>query len=50
MTSFKNNPRSLKRASERASELLPNLYYTDTDSAYLDGPLPDSLVDPIILG
>ncbi len=38
MSQFKNNP------------LLPNLYYTDTDSAYFDGPLPDSMVDPKRLG
>jgi len=30
MSQFKNNP------------LLPNLYYTDTDSLYFDGPLPSA--------
>ena len=38
MSQFKNNNN------------LPNLYYTDTDSAYFDGPLPDSMVDPKRLG
>jgi len=38
MSQFKNNPN------------LPNLYYTDTDSLYFDGPLPDSMVDPKRLG
>ena len=38
MSQFKNNP------------LFPNLYYTDTDSLYFDGPLPDYLVDPKRLG
>ena len=38
MSQFKNNPN------------LPNLYYTDTDSLYFDGPLPDHLVDPTKLG
>src|SRR6266498_3834613 len=38
MSQFKNNPN------------LPNLYYSDTDSAYFDGPLPDSMVDPKRLG
>jgi len=38
MSQFKNNPN------------LPNLYYTDTDSAYFDGPLPDSMVDSTVLG
>jgi len=38
MSQFKNNP------------ALPNLYYTDTDSAYFDGPLPDSFISPTILG
>jgi DNA polymerase elongation subunit (family B) len=27
-----------------------NLYYTDTDSLYLDGPLPNHMVDPSRLG
>jgi len=40
MSQFKNN------------KDFPNLYYTDTDSAYFDGdgPLPDSMVDPKRLG
>ena len=38
MSEFKNNP------------LLPNLYYTDTDSAYFDGPLPDNFISQSILG
>jgi len=38
MSQFKNNP------------ALPNLYYTDTDSACFDGPLPDSFISPTILG
>jgi hypothetical protein len=38
MSQFKNN------------SLLPNLYYSDTDSVYFDGPLPDSMVDPKRLG
>lgn len=37
MSQFKNNPNF-------------NLYYSDTDSAYFDKPLPDHLVDPIGLG
>jgi len=32
MSQFKNNPN------------LPNLYYTDTDSIYLDGPLPKNFI------
>jgi hypothetical protein len=27
-----------------------NLYYTDTDSAYFDGPIPDSFISNTILG
>jgi DNA polymerase type B, organellar and viral len=38
MSEFKNNPN------------LPNLYYSDTDSLYFDGPLPDSFISPTILG
>jgi DNA polymerase elongation subunit (family B) len=38
MSQFKNNPN------------LPNLYYSDTDSVYFDGPLPDHMVDPTRLG
>jgi len=38
MTHFKNN------------KDLPNLYYTDTDSAYFDGPLPDSVISENELG
>jgi len=38
MSQFKNNP------------VLPNLYYSDTDSAHFDGPLPDSFISPTILG
>jgi len=38
MSQFKNNPN------------LPNLYYTDTDSTYFDGPLPDHLVSSTDLG
>jgi hypothetical protein len=38
MAQFKNNP------------LLPNLYYTDTDSAYFDGPIPDSYISNTELG
>ena len=37
MTFFKNNPNI-------------NLYYSDTDSAYVDSPLPDELVDNKTLG
>jgi DNA polymerase elongation subunit (family B) len=29
---------------------LPRLYYTDTDSAYFDGPLPDSFISSTELG
>jgi|SRR5882672_1915698 len=29
---------------------LPNLYYTDTDSLYFDGPLPEHYVNPTELG
>jgi len=38
MSQFKNNP------------AFPNLYYTDTDSVYFDGPLPDSFISPNELG
>ena len=38
MSQFKNNPN------------LPNLYYTDTDSIYFDGPLPDSFINDTELG
>jgi len=38
MSQFKNNP------------LFPNLYYTDTDSVYFDGPLPDHFISPTELG
>jgi hypothetical protein len=38
MSQFKNN------------QSLPRLYYTDTDSLYFDGPLPDSFIDPTELG
>lgn len=38
MSQFKNNP------------TLPNLYYTDTDSLYFDGPLPEEFVDSKRLG
>ena len=38
MSQFKNNI------------LLPNLYYSDTDSLYFDGPLPDSFISNIELG
>ena len=38
MSQFKNNPN------------LPNLYYSDTDSAYFDGPLPDSFISNTELG
>jgi len=38
MSQFKNN------------KDLPNLYYTDTDSTYFDGPLPDSFISSTILG
>jgi len=38
MSQFKNNP------------LFPNLYYSDTDSLYFDGPIPDSFISPTILG
>jgi len=38
MSQFKNNPN------------LPNLYYTDTDSAYFDGPLPPSFISNTVLG
>jgi len=41
MSQFKNNPRLWR---------LPNLYYTDTDSVYFDGPLGDSFVSNTILG
>jgi hypothetical protein len=37
MTQFKNNPNF-------------NLYYTDTDSAYIDRPLPDYMISKTILG
>ena len=37
MSQFKNNP-------------LINLYYTDTDSIYVDKPLPDNLIDSKVLG
>jgi hypothetical protein len=38
MSQFKNN------------NTLPRLFYTDTDSLYFDGPLPDSFIHPTILG
>jgi hypothetical protein len=38
MSQFKNNPN------------FPNLYYTDTDSTYFDGPLPEYLVSSTELG
>jgi len=38
MSQFKNNPS------------FPNLYYSDTDSLYFDGPIPDSFISPTILG
>jgi len=38
MSQFKNNHN------------LPNLYYTDTDSTYFDGPLPDNMVSQTELG
>jgi len=38
MSKFKNN------------QNLPNLYYTDTDSLYFDGPLPDSYISNTKLG
>jgi len=38
MSQFKNNP------------ALPNLYYTDTDSLYFDGPLPQHFISPSELG
>jgi hypothetical protein len=38
MSQFKNNPS------------LPNLYYTDTDSAFFDGPIPDSFISSTKLG
>jgi hypothetical protein len=37
MSQFKNNP-------------LINLYYSDTDSIYVDKPLPDHLIDSKVLG
>jgi hypothetical protein len=37
MSQFKNNPNF-------------NLYYTDTDSTYIDKPLPNHLVDSKVLG
>nr|AWB36247.1 hypothetical protein [Lactarius sp. (in: basidiomycete fungi)] len=37
MTQFKNNPKF-------------NLYYTDTDSIYIDKPLPEDLVNSKVLG
>jgi hypothetical protein len=37
MSQFKNNP-------------LINLYYSDTDSIYVDKPLPDYLIDSKVLG
>jgi hypothetical protein len=41
MSQFKNNPNALAR---------PNLYYSDTDSLYFDGPLPDHFISDTILG
>ena len=38
MSQFKNNP------------LLPNLYYSDTDSVYFDGPLPKEFISNTELG
>jgi len=38
MSQFKNNP------------ILPNLYYSDTDSCYFDGPLPNHFISSTILG
>jgi hypothetical protein len=38
LSKYKNNP------------LLPNLYYTDTDSAHFDGPLPSHFISSTILG
>jgi hypothetical protein len=37
MSQFKNNPDY-------------NLYYTDTDSVYIDKPLADNLIDNKVLG
>lgn len=38
MSQFKNNPN------------LPNLYYSDTDSLYFDGSIPDNFISPTELG
>jgi hypothetical protein len=38
MSQFKNNPN------------LPNLYYSDTDSLYFDGPIDASFINSVILG
>ncbi len=38
MSQFKNNPS------------FANLYYSDTDSVYFDGPLPDSFISTNELG
>jgi hypothetical protein len=38
MSQFKNNP------------TLPNLYYSDTDSLYFDGPIDASFINSVILG
>jgi hypothetical protein len=38
MSQFKNNPN------------FPNLYYSDTDSVYFDGPLPESFISNTKLG
>jgi DNA polymerase elongation subunit (family B) len=38
MSQFKNCPN------------LPNLYYTDTDSLYFDGPIPETFISSTELG
>jgi len=38
MSQFKNNPS------------FPNLYYSDTDSVYFDGPLPENFISNTVLG
>lgn len=40
MSQFKNNP----------AQAFPNLYYSDTDSLYFDGPIDDSFISNSILG
>ena len=39
-----------KPIASQAEAILPKLYYSDTDSLYFEGPLPNDLVDATRLG